>query len=189
MNGPLEPARVRDALHRELVRCLRRHGLENVLIMVAEDEDTSDLAETERARRAARVVLRDWLPRTLELQGFEEVAGRLRDLPASGGEDWDETARAVTEVYLSVVRSQQGEGDLTPAMEGALKGFNLALWARDALEENERDPGWARRTRARMAEEIGVAGHALLEAHLEAGRELHLAEEFRRLLRALDRGR
>ena len=40
-----------------------------------------------------------------------------------------------------------------------------------------------------MAEEIGVAGQALLEAHLEAGRELRLAEEFRRLLRALDRGR
>ena len=136
--------------------------------------------EIRRAQAAVAHILRDWLPRTLALQGPEsqpllQQAERMREKMDEPPE-WNELSRTAREMMDQAFLAE------TPptTRDICLQAFGLAVSAKRTRERQHE--GWRANQREFIGREIGSASDTLLEAHREAQVKLDLARELETLL-------
>jgi hypothetical protein len=121
--------------------------------------------EGKRAGRMVQHVLREWFPRTLDLHGQVELAGRAR--------------RAAEADDRTFFQHAWKETTVTGATDAALAACNIAYTDREHVDQH---PGRHARQQDFIGREIGRMAEEMLKVHREAGLELDLKSELRRLL-------
>ena len=121
--------------------------------------------EGKRAGRMVQHVLREWFPRTLDLHGQVEMAGRAR--------------RAAEADDQTFFQHAWKETTVTGATDAALAACNIAYTDREHVDQH---PGRHARQQDFIGREIGRMAEEMLKVHREAGLELDLKSELRRLL-------
>ena len=117
-------------------------------------------------------VLREWFPRTLDIHGEAWLAVRARLAAESGDRTFFHHAWKETTV--------------TGATDAALAACNIAYADHEQVGDHQVDqhPGRHARQQDFIGREIGRMAEEMLKVHREAGLELDLKSELRRLLEA-----
>ena len=131
--------------------------------------------EGKRAGRMVQHVLREWFPRTLDIHGEAWLAVRARLAAESGDRTFFHHAWKETTV--------------TGATDAALAACNIAYADHEQVGDQvdrqiDQSPGRHARQQDFIGREIGRMAEEMLKVHREAGLELDLKSELRRLLEA-----